>query len=344
MSTNPFTNNSGNDDITGVQGNIGKKYLFIISGVIFLALIIYYLKDKVGIDLAAMDRDFTEGYLMGDPWNGSIVYKDITHSEPSKMIFTIYDTKTKKRETFAEYRIGSDPNYYFYFIGDDKVTLYDLQKYTASFNFTPAGISTSSAVDRPGQTEAPMEAVRAAQDTAAHPLSEDSLRSLEARFKKEKESRPNKNHFVNLAPANWGGGMSDEGSERQQEGLDATALMAMGVADFKSKGLKYSFWVYDVYSRKHVIDNKSGANLVLVEMASDHGNNSTTCFFALIDKQTMKMKLTGFPDNTIKGASYLHDYFMNCRIEDQDHVLCLTRDKVLRVQISTCRIEEVCTW
>lgn len=338
MSINPFTGKStAPEDPRGIVGGNSKRNFFIVLFVVAIGAIVYVLRDKIADGFQSMDRDFTSAYFMGDPWNGKIVYSQGTRSEPVKTIYSVYDTKTKERKDFAEFTLGSDPYYSFYLVGEDEVTLHDYTKYSVTYDLatnTNSGVK-QGAINYNGGNVSDIWAARDTVDViTGKPITPASL-----------NSKPEKNYYawIRDMPSDIGTGMSFEGSEHQDQGLDATALKTMGVYDFNEYGLKYSYWVYDWYARQEIIDSNTGANLVLIEL-SKGTNNVTKSFFALVDKKNNKLLVNGYPNNTYKGAGYLHDYFINCRRDGKDHILCLTRDRVLRVQISTCKIEEVATW
>jgi hypothetical protein len=337
MSLNPFTGNSAEPiDPQGVNEN-NKRSFFIVLFLTAIAVLIYQVKNKITGSISSMNRDFTSAYMMGDPWNGKIVYQDVTSSDPAKQIFSVYDTKSKERKVITEFRIGTDPFYNFYTVGENEFTLHDFVKYSLTYNLA----TNNKPVLREGAIN---YSVGNERDKLAM---EDTMAVIPNHNANDKPDniikiKPLKNYFIySRDNTELGSGMGIEGSGEQE--IDATQLRSLGVYDFNDYGLEFSYWVYDWYSKEEVIDSTSGANLVLVEL-SKGGNHVTKSFFALIDKKNMSLKLNGYPESTIKGTGYLHDYFINCRRDGKDHILCLTRDKVLRVQISTCKIEEVTTW
>lgn len=338
MSINPFTGKSTTpEDPRGIIGGNSKRNFFIVLFVVAIGAIVYVLRDKIADSFQSMDRDFTTAYLMGDPWNGKIVYSDYTRSEPIKQYYRVYDTKTKERKVFAEFKFGTDPNYAFYYVGEDEVILHDYVKYSVEYNLSTNAKTAvkQAAIDYNTNTGA-----NAADDTMAVLPQNGRGNNLGNKT----AVKPVKKYYQwTKGNTDMGSGMGINGSEEQEEGLDATALKTMGVYDFNEYGLKYSYWVYDWYAKQEIIDSNTGANLVLIEL-SKGTNNVTKSFFALVDKKSNKLLVNGYPNNTYKGAGYLHDYFINCRRDGKDHILCLTRDRVLRVQISTCKIEEVATW
>ncbi|MFN5068393.1 MAG: hypothetical protein ACK5AS_01950 [Bacteroidota bacterium] len=332
MGTNPFTGKPAQPvDPRGFTGSSNKRNFFIVLFAIVFIPAIYFLRDELVDFVNSSDRDFTAAYLMGDPWNGKIVYSDNTRSEPIESIFRVYDTKTKERKEFARFRFGTDPYYFIYHVGENNIVLYDFLKYSATYdlasNTPPAVKQEKFDYQRSPENETVSDTSASATNVPNQPI---------------KPKQNTKNYFyLNSGNTDPGSGMGISGSGEIE--IDGTALKTMGIYDFADYGLKYSYWVYDWYANAEITDKKTGGNLVLVELTKGT-NNFTKSFFALVDKENNKLLVNGYPDNTIKGAGYLNDYFMNCRRDGDDHILCLIRDKVLRVQISTCKIEEVATW
>ncbi len=308
MSTNPFTN--AQEPVEDPRGwrKGGRNTWFFIALALMVGGWFFFISKYVVSGASSINKDFTSAYLMGDPWNGKIVYMNTTTAMTWE--FGIYDTKTETYNNFATYKINLDPHYDFHFIGDNKVVLADYDgSYPVTFYFDNEGkvIRTINSAD----------------------------------FNLEQSGG---NYYRKQPRDDYCLGIGDDGYENNEIGLDAPSLKAMGVTDFKGfAGLDYSYWVSDNYARKRIA-NAAGDRLVLVEMLNQTSSNSTTSFFALIDSSNIKMKLTGYPDNMFSGAGYLHGHALNGRQVDADHFICLTRDKVLRVQISTCKIEELATW
>lgn len=309
MSTNPFTKEQVPvEDPRGWRTGNGKNLWF---GLALAAMVVgwfFFISKYVVSGASSINKDFASAYLVGDPWNGKIAYKNTTTAFTWE--FGVYDTKTESYNTFATYKINVDPHYEYYYIGENKIVLSDYErKYQVTFYFDAAG-NVISSVDSADFT-------------------------VEQAGKKYYHRQNGDDYYL---------GIGEDGYEKKEDGLTAPDLTAMGVTDFKGvAGLKYSYWVTDHYARKPVKD-ASGAQLVLIEMLNQTSANSTTSFFALIDRENMKLKLTGYPNNIFRGSGYLHGHVLNGRLLDADHFICLTRDKVLKVQISTCKIEELATW
>ncbi len=311
MSNNPFTRPQEKIPVEDPRGWVGGKkrnLLFVAAIIGMVGVWFFFISKYVSSGASSINKDFASAYLMGDPWNGKIAYKNTTTAYTWE--FGIYDTKSKKYNQFATYKINVDPNYSYYYIGDKKVVLAEYNgKYATTYYFDDNGnvTHTTNTVDNAPE-------------------------------------QPGKKYYYRSNGDDYYLGIGEDGYERKEDGLYAPDLKAMGVTDFKGvAGLEYSYWVYDWYARKPITD-ATGAQLVLVEMRNQTSSNSTTSFFALIDRQNMKLKLTGYPDNMFRGRGYLHGYTVNGRQLDADHIICLTRDKVLKVQTSTCKIEELATW
>lgn len=341
MGVNPFTGKSSIDETNNASSRTPiVKYILIVAVIASLGGIAYYFRNNIITGIVSANRDFTYAYLMGDPWNGKIVYMDVTSTEPSKQIFSIYNTKTQVRKEFATYRIGTDPFFQFLFIGENQVTLHDYISYGVSFDFDKIQNTSNKILNKPLIQENSNEENAAREDT----MSVIPQKSTPDENKKELKLTSKKNYFYFISgdPTDIGTGIGKEGNEEQE--INATELREMGVYNFKNYGLKYSYWVYDCYARQEIIDSNSGGNLILIELASNNGSRNTKSFFVLVDKKSKKVIKNGYPANAINCPGYLHDYFINCRRDGADHILCLTRDKVLRVQISTCKIKEITNW
>ena len=263
MSINPFTGKSSEIDIDESRSKPPiTKYIVIILIVASIAGVAYYYRNSILTGIASANRDFTAAYLMGDPWNGKVVYMDVTSTEPQKQIFNVYDTKTEERKEFANYRIGTDPYFSFLYVGEDQVSLHDHYKYSVAFD-----IETDNNKEVPVK-ELPSNKVNSDEDRHAM---EDTMAVIPKKNNKDtvktnSDPKPKKNYFYFLSgdPTDLGTGMGIEGSEEQE--IDAMQLRKYGVYDFKEYGLQFSYWVYDWYARQEIIDENTGANLILVEL------------------------------------------------------------------------------
>lgn len=310
MPSNPFVRPQEQipvEDPRGWYRNTGTM-LFIAALVGMVFVWFYFVLNFVVSGSSSINKDFVEAYLMGDPWNGKILYKNI--STAMTIDFGIYNTQTEEYKQFASYKIDVDPFYQYDYIGDNKVVLNDYtKKYPVTYYFDGAGNTINMANTNDNAPE-----------------------------------QPNRKYYFRKVNDDINTGVGEKGFEDQEEGLSGPDLKAMEVTDFVGfAGLEHSYWATDNYARKPIKDAQ-GTHLVLVEMKNQVSSNSTTSFFALINRENMQLKLTGYPNNMVRGASYLNGYFLNCRQTDADHIVCLTRDKVLKVQISTCKIEELATW
>lgn len=311
MSYNPFTNPTKDHYNRGTPSRFPGRYIWII----LVALIVlglgagaFWALRLLSHSSLAINRDSMSAYFVGHPWNGQIVYRYYyANAGAVNAVFGLYDTQTETYRTLANLRTDVEPTQFVHSVEKEKLVLWDYYG------------QESIIIDlRTGHT----------QEGPPAPADEDSLSEIQYTYDRENGGER--------------AGMSREGEHKTE--LSRSVIRKLGLTDFKNNGLKDSYWVYDIYARKDVTDTQTGAQLVLIEMSNSPDSYSTTGFFGLVDRRTMRTIRTGYPDHTFYGKPYLSHYVLNCMQEDENNLLVLTRDQVLRVYLPTCSVEVLQEW
>jgi len=329
MAINPFTQEEFNHYNKGARNKFPFHLILIALAIMAAVALILYIPQMFNSGVAQLQRNSLTAYFIGNPWSGKLAYQYYDTEDNVRMnnYFGIIDVSTAKHIPFAKFSTDSDPIYAYYSIIGDSLVLWDYGNYFITYSISELLDSIDSKEGKEIKTKQMFELPAAISSTM---FNHDSIKKYIS------NSYLYQNEFRNVK------GMGKSGMGKKE--LDGPQIKRLGLTDFNAHGLKYSYWVYDVYANQEVKHSKTQANLVLVVMDNLDNDKTATSFFALVDRTNMKALNSGYPNHTIQSKDYIDDYFLNCMRIDEDYLLVLTRDKVLKVSISNCEVETVASY